>query len=347
MEGRRGVMKRAMIGILCAALAAPLMCTATARAADPPADGFARQRALFEEGKRLYGEGRWAEARAVFLEIWAMRKSYDVAAYLGDIELMLGQARSAAEYLTYALRTLPVGAKPALRQTLSALFEEARRLVGGVRIQVNKPGAEVFVDGTSVGYAPIGNEVFVEPGEHELTAKREGYADAIARVEARAGAAYEVALTLKPAAIHPAPPKESTAVPPREHEMGTHPGVAPSDVLIGAGIGLTALLAGSGIAFTLLSNSEAADADELAAEIARDGGKSACWSGGVPRCSTLHDMNAQSDTFHSLAVAGFVGAGAAGAATLVYALWPRASTEVRVTPVVGVSAGGVVVGGRF
>ncbi|XYH96529.1 PEGA domain-containing protein [Sorangium sp. So ce1128] len=343
-------MKRAAMWTLCATLAAPLLWCPNARAADPAGDVVATQRALFEQGNRLYDERRWAEARDKFLEAWKLKRSYDVAANLGDVELMLGEARGAAEHLAYALREFPAGGKPALRQTLAKRFDEARRLVGALRIQASKPGAEVLVDGRSIGYAPIDDEVFVEPGTHQLTARREGYDDATANVEAKAGGAYEVTLTLEPAAAQALAPKESAAAPQRRQETPAATGAAaspPSGLVVSAGIGLTALLAGGGIAFTLASNSKATDADALAAELGRDGGRSACWSGGAPKCSTLHDLNVQSDTFHNLAVAGFVGAGVAGAATLVYALWPRASADARVMPVVGAGAGGVVVGGRF
>ena len=68
-------------------------------------------------------------------------------------------------------------------------------------------------------------------------------------------------------------------------------------------------------------------------------------------CQDLLSLLQQHDTFHR-AFEGLVIVGTAvGAATVVYALWPRAkqerSTSVRVVPVVEPSVGGAFVSGTF
>jgi hypothetical protein len=67
------------------------------------------------------------------------------------------------------------------------LFEETRdRLVadglrGSIEIRTDPPGAEVFVDGTSLGPAPVVAEGILT-GEHYVTVKAQGYEEAAQRV---------------------------------------------------------------------------------------------------------------------------------------------------------------------
>ncbi|WP_438033309.1 PEGA domain-containing protein [Sorangium sp. So ce204] len=381
-ELKGGVMRRSSILVLCSALAAPLVWSPNAVAADTPADVSARQRALFQKGIRLYDQSRWAEARAAFLEAWALEKSYAVAANLGDVELIVGDPRSAAEHLSYALRELPAGGKPAQRKLLTERLKEAQRFVGALRIQVTyratvgqspeagpdevlprrgdeaarraparvtPPEAEVLVGGKPLPVEGAADEIYLEPGTHRVTARRDGYAEAEKVVTVAAGTRREVTLALveRPttsAAGTAKLPETAVVWPARSAEE--YAGRPRRAVLIGGAVTMGAAVV-AGVGFTGLSNSKAADADALAAELARDGGSSACWSRTTPTCAALHDLNTESDTFHDLAVAGFVGAGVVGAATLVYWLWPRARTETRVAPVIGASVGGVVMSGRF
>ena len=49
------------------------------------------------------------------------------------------------------------------------------RHVGQIRVQCNRPGTEVILDGVSLGVHPIQDEVFIEPGNHLVEARLEGY----------------------------------------------------------------------------------------------------------------------------------------------------------------------------
>ena len=355
---KSGVMKRAfltkgpaVVGALCAVLSAG----APAAAADAPADATAaQQRALYERGNKLYDEKKWREAEAAYLEAWAIKKSYDLAANLADVELELGKTRDAAEHLAYALRAFPVGGKPALRQALAKRFEEIRQLVGTVRVEVGKPGAEVLVDGRSIGYAPLEDDVFVEPGARVVEARLEGYAAARETIAAGKGTRHEVRLTL--ARAEPVKGDAAGWVGPVGGPGGSGAAMpqdaGPSWVWIGAGAAATAVLAGTGVAFAVVSAGKASDADAARGDLMGRGGPEACRSGALaPGCEDLQALNDGSDTFRNLAVGSFLGAGIAGAATAAYALWPRASASapagLRIAPTVGGGGRGVVVTGTF
>src|SRR3954468_17757613 len=126
---------------LCTPLVISLMCTAGSSAAQPKSGGArgAEDMAgeLFDKGDVLYEHARWAEAEVQFQKAWDLRPSFDVAANLGDCELQIGQAREAAEHLAYAVKQFPLSGKAAVQKRLAARFAEARKLVGGLKIEVS------------------------------------------------------------------------------------------------------------------------------------------------------------------------------------------------------------------
>ncbi|WP_441292071.1 PEGA domain-containing protein [Sorangium sp. KYC3313] len=348
-------MKRTAIGIVCAALAAPLAWSPNARAVEPAADIVAKQRVLFEQGNTLYDAQRWSEARDAFLAAWKLKRSYDVAANLGDVELLLGEARSAAEHLAYALREFPAGGKPALRATLTKRFDEARRLVGALRIQVSKPGAEVFVDGRAIGYAPIDDEVFVEPGAHELFAKQDGYVGATAKVEAKAGGAADVTLTLGRTAAPATPP--ATALPaPSGGSPAAHTHLAPEAkrswvpvVVLGAA---SAVGLGVGVGFTVASNGANDEARAQSRSIRGAGGQCVGPSTAFAEpCAQLDRRGLEASTLGYAAFGSYIASGVFALAAATYVLWPSragtGSTGVSVRPDVRLDGSGILVVGTW
>jgi hypothetical protein len=125
-----------------------------------------------------------------------------------------------------------------------------------------------------------------------------------------------------------------------------------STVLIVGGTALTALLLGSGIVFTVVSNGKASDADTKLSELHAAGGSRPCLSGKLAAdCATLASLNQSSDTFHNLAIVGYAAAGAVGLATLAYALVPSKKAPPRVgltvAPLLGGGVGGLMMSGEF
>ncbi|WP_437709325.1 hypothetical protein WMF45_33515 [Sorangium sp. So ce448] len=323
-EVKSSVMRRSSILVLCSALAAPISWSPSALAADTPADVSARQRALFDKGVRLYDQSRWAEARAVFLEAWALKKSYAVATNLGDVELIVGDARSAAVHLAYALRELPADEAPALRTLLTKRLAEARQLVGTLRVWVTPPEAELLVDGKPLLEEEAAYEIYLEPGTHRLAARRAGYAEAEQVVTVAAGGSHEAALALAelpaatPASNAPTPPHATPA-----RQVKVEPGALRSWVPVIALGAASVVGLGVGAGMTVASNAASANVDRQMREILGEGGQCAKPTDAfVARCSEIRRTGTRADALGNAARVAYIAAGALAVATVGYVLWP-------------------------
>ena len=311
---------------VCAVLATPALASTPALAQPAPVingDMLARQRALFDQGNKAYDQQRLAEAEGFYIEAWKLKKSFDVAGNLGNLEADLKKWRQAAEFLSYALREFPAGGKPAMRENLLKRMAEAQQHVGAFRIQVTRPGAEVFVDGTSVGTSPLAEEVYVEPGNHLVEARLADFPPVQLNVVSAIGPAVDVNLVIR--------------------SKGANKGV----IVAGAVIAGVAAIAGG--VFTGLWASKGSSASTLAGKVPKT---APCPAGGVGATGNCADLvsalNAQA-TFGSVAVGTFAAAGAVGIATLIYGVaGSRGSrSALTVSPIVTAQGGGLFVGGSF
>ncbi|KYF92398.1 hypothetical protein BE20_11890 [Sorangium cellulosum] len=181
----------------------------------------------------------------------------------------------------------------------------------------------MLVDGKAVGKAPLEGEVFVEPGEHRVEARLEGYAPASQTVKvAKGGTADAPAAEL----AHGAPVELAVIA------LG-----AASVVGLGVGIGMT-----------VASRGARSDADAERAEIlSRGPGCVHAPSDVASACSAFDESSGRAETFGTGAVVAYAASGALAAGALVYALWPRspgASSAVGVLPTAWVAQGETGIG---
>ncbi|WP_437958870.1 PEGA domain-containing protein [Sorangium sp. So ce119] len=309
-------------------------------------------------------------AEAELESAWELNPTFDVAYNLGNTEYKLKKYREAAQYLSFALRHWPLLKGVAkLKPTAEQRFAESRAQVGGVAVTVGVAGAEVLVDGKSVGRAPLGGEVFVEPGEHEVEARQAGYAPASQTVQVAKGGTAEVKLALALAKSEgptaagatpvgggsatgagaggpvvgqpPARPVEPQPVPEKRSWVPVIALGAASAVGLGVGIGMT-----------VASNNASADGHAQADAILKAGGgcpdAPAAYS---QACADLRSTASRVDTFGRAATVAYTASGVLAIAAVTYALWPRpgtkASGKVRVLPETQVGYGGIVVQGAW
>ena len=360
----RSVQKISLLVLVASLGAAPAVAQPAPQATGAAAvDDVRKADELFHEANRLVKAKQWAEAEVKFQAAWALNPTYDVALNLGQTQYRLGKSRDAAEHLAFAVRNWPLVGKREPREVAEQRVNELRQVLTVLTIRVNEPGATILVDGRMVGRAPLDLEVFVDPGSRTIEAKLAGHEDAKQIVTASKGAALAVMLKLTvPGAVASAAPTvaptaSASAVLPPVPSGSTTPivpvgaGGPSKPVLITGGV-VTGLAVVAGVVFTVLANGKATDAQTQLSSLVQSNGSAACTGTQVPTgCSELHNMDHAKDTFANAALWSFVGGGAVGAATLIFAIAaapagpPKAG--VRVAPIVTAQGGGVMVGGSW
>jgi hypothetical protein len=320
-----------------------------------PAAGDDAQRAdeHFRKGKELLLARSAKEAREEYLAAFRLKESYDVAGNLGSLELTLGMPREAAEHLSFAIHHYASsGTTPEQLEKARQRLDEAARQVGKIQLVVNVEGAELLVDGAPVGRAPLGDDLYVQPGERTIEARLRGYAPVKQSITIESAQSLEVKLTLALMAspTPPAPgrlPGSAGAPPPPDPRSVGRP---LSPVLVTGGI-VAGAAAIAGAVFVGISSSKSSDASaELGALRGAHGNRACTGASAPPECASLQDTLGAKDTFANLALWSFVGAGALGLGTAAYALTshgPATKTGLGAAPVVTANGGGVVIGGAW
>jgi hypothetical protein len=324
-----------------------------------------KARELYLEGQKAGAKKRWGEAYANFLAAWSLKRHYQVAGNLGWVEVELGRHREAAEHLAYYLREAPKE-KVKERQSVEVLLAEARKHVGALVVNVEPAGAEVFVDGVSVGKAPLVGEVFVDPGQRTITARAEEYSAARQVIEAVKGTSQSVTLSLVvPQAATTSGSTNRSAGEAAAGDVaagggartagdgaGTTAGASgASKGLIIAGAVTSAFIVGAGVVFAVVANGHAADAEEQSTMAIQEGVRDPCLMAAYgERCEEHKSTLSAGETFTNLSISSFVLGSALGAGTVIYALVsPRSkpNKSVQVAPVVASRGGGLVLSGRW
>lgn len=331
------------------AIFALLSLSAAAHADEPD-----RAEALFSEGNRAFAAGDFRTAYAAYREAWTLRRSFDIACNLGRTEAELMLSRDAAEHLDYCLRTFSVSSRSEMKDAYKRfrdLFTKVRSEVAALQIEARPPGTEITVDGARYGVAPLGRDVFVDPGQHRVVGRFAGFGEAQRIVQVEAGGSLKVELKLSPAApaepISPAPaapaPPPAYASPPVDAKART--------IAVASGTALTLVSAGVGLGFLLSAESAADRIDERSANL--QGRGTACTrSSSSSACSALRSDIDSEERSRDIASAAFTVGAVASLATL--GAWllipdsrPVGSMGVRATPYVSAEQAGLSVSGTY
>lgn len=145
--------------------------------APAPEDPTAKARERFTEGVALVKKKEWAAAYGAFLVAWKLKQHPQIALNLGHVEMQIGKYREAITHLQHWLDNNPPEDPDSVlaRQWLS----EAKKKVVTLKIKVNGAGAEVQIDGQTVGTSPLPPEVYVDPGKHTVIARRGALRDEV------------------------------------------------------------------------------------------------------------------------------------------------------------------------
>ena len=290
--------------LLACTLAAPLR----AQTGDDPA-------ALFQQGKQLYGEGKFEEAYQAYKRAFELQPAFDIAGNLGNVEVKLGKHRDAVVHLRYVLANMPPSYDPERREQISQrtkeLLAESLKHVASIKLAITPDGTEVAVDNEKMGTTPLRDDVVLAPGKHTLVATRQGYQTLTHEVDAAAGTTETLRMSLSP--VGNADPGTVTGGS-SQADTGDDGPIWPL-VIVGGVLGLGAM--GAGIGLFVAASGKTSDRDVLAAQIDPDSG--ACnASPPDPRCAELQDLNDDANTFSAAGTGLLIGGGVILAATIVY-----------------------------
>jgi hypothetical protein len=319
---------------------------AAAATPPPPPTGTVDERASkwLSMGNKAFKEGKFAEAEKAYHEAFVLKQVYDIAGNLAMAEFAQSKHRDAAEHLALAIRLFPVTGEPSTREQMQKTFDQCKGKVGAVKVVVSTArGAQVSVDGKTVGEAPLADDVYLEPGKHTISVTAKGYKDASKDVDVKKGGAetVQVDLVLLPpqVLVRNGPDKPP---PPRSK--------VPAIVLGAAAV----VAAGVGGALFAVSKGKESDANALIDKLNTAG--THCpnlATNKAPDCVAIYSGLGSADTLHDAAIGMFIGAGAAGATALGYFIWSRPGTkkttglDVKAAPVAGAGHGGIVISGAF
>ncbi|MRG95472.1 PEGA domain-containing protein [Polyangium spumosum] len=235
-------------------LAAVLLGHAPARAQSPADVALARE--LFREGATLAEGGRWAEARERYARSLALKRAPLTLYSLGVASREVGRLVEALEsFRAFLVEMDPENAthksyeQPA-RDAITALEKRVGRL--DLRIVPAGPRAlAVRVDGLDVPQAALGLPRIVDPGEHGIVVRAEGYREA--KATAKVGEGEQIKVTVKLEPIHakgPGPVKPPIVEGPEPERP-----IAPIVLLAGGAVAFA-----SGLTVGLIGVQKASDA---------------------------------------------------------------------------------------
>jgi tetratricopeptide (TPR) repeat protein len=328
-----------MLGALAALLGAMLVSTSLGAQPPPeeaPTPKEARKQSeradeLFAQGNEAFDKGQLDEAYSIYQQAWALKRTYDIAGNLGQVELKLGKFRDAAEHLDFTIRLFPPTGKPEPRDAIRRAFDAARREVGALVLKVNVQGAAVTIDGKPIGRSPFEATVFVEPGTRVIEATLEAHMPTRISIKIDRNERRDVALSLTPKAQPPPPPRN---VP-----------------LLLTGFGVSLAAAGTGVGLMIASTGKGNDADAMLQDLIKNEDDGRCPCGSDVERARLLGLRQEHDLTFNVAVGMFIGAGALALGTAVYALTPSFQKpemkSARLVPWFTDRAGGALFVGSF
>lgn len=165
----------------------------------PPSNDVAteRARAHFTLGVDLYREGNSRAALIEFKRAYKAAPHYKLLYNLAQASLELQEDWQAIEYFTNYLKQGGSEILSDRRREVEETIERLKRRLATIAITTNQPGAEIRVDETPVGSAPLRAPVKVSVGRRKITATKHGFDPVERMVDVAAGDHLELTLQFK------------------------------------------------------------------------------------------------------------------------------------------------------
>lgn len=197
---------------------------------------------LIEEGKTLYDEGEFADARERFSEAYEIYPHPDIIYRIALCHERLGEDQQAVEYYRRFLAQAPNAPERArVEKTISVI--EARIAKSDIRVLTDPEGASVYINDEANGIAgttPV--SLSVKPGNYKVIVRKDGYEPVVELVTVGSGASVQVRYQLTPLVAEQRPERGTEPSPKKGPPPVTF--VALTAIGVGAGIASYVLFAG-------------------------------------------------------------------------------------------------------
>ena len=304
-------------------------------------DDNSHVRAIYKRAQTAFEAGEFEQARGLFLQAWSIRPSAEIALGLGQTEFELKRFRDCSEHLDFAIRNLGPTVSEAVLANAKKALAEARTQVAVLHVTTHKNGAEILIDGKTIGSAPLDSPVYLDPGNHEIAA-RMGQSGITRPVSLQAGQEFSINLPFAPDAHRDDSPWSKGAPRASAHDTRASPAATDQQrqprSLVPAIIGGATFLAAAtaAVVFRIDSDSQFNDADALRARLARTGCQGSSDSGD---CAALMTANRNGDRSRNWSNAGLLVATGALLGTVAYWYWPSSDSKTSARNQIRLSAG--------
>ncbi|WP_437575382.1 hypothetical protein [Sorangium sp. So ce887] len=288
-----------------AAAAAMFLLALTPAFAAPPPPRSPRVVALIREAEAALERLDIARARDLWAQIYDIERSTVGICQLGQLDRRLGRWVDAVVELTRCVQEMRPPATPEeqkLYETRHADLAAVRLEVAQLRVFAPAGAAPVLVDGRLVDES---GQIYVAPGQHEVTARLPGGRTARSTVHVTAGESLAVLLSPEPASVR-------SVAPPQATPAGTpaRPAGLPAPWLLYTGSAASGAFLVSGIVLHIVASLEDS---ALRAEMCKPE-----WEENGETRSAMHAIDAK----QHISTAALVAGSSLGAATLVVAVLP-------------------------
>jgi len=288
----------------------------------------------FEKGVELYNQQDYQGALAEFLAAYEAKPHHSVLYNIAQCYEMIDSGAKALHYYEMYLEEGADYITETRRQKVEAEIEKLRGQLTPLSLSVEPDGAEVLIDGKTVGSSPIEKQ-YVDPGEHTLIVQKDGHETWKKSFVAKRGVplSLEVTLAVKAKPVEPGGDAGKKPVEPEHGEEGPveKPAKAKGKVPVAAPASTGALALAAGVAAVVVGVMSSKHHDEFA-EL-REEIASGTYTGSDPQ-GAYRDSKDRGEALNAgfVATIGVACAAAVATAVLVpFAVPKRKPVEIRAT----------------
>jgi hypothetical protein len=190
-------------------------------------------KAEYEAGRLLYGDGDFAAALVKFQRAYELSKDVRLLWNMAACEKNL---RHYARVLSLVQQYLAEGASMLSEQDkrdATDLANAIKAFVSTLRVDVDEPGAAVFIDDEQTGTSPLAEPLLVDIGQRRIKVTKPGFKDFTKTVQAEGATEEKISVHLEKdvhqgRVVISASPKDTIIIDGKPVGEGHYEGVVPS-----------------------------------------------------------------------------------------------------------------------